>query len=81
MVALSRKFVNVKIDLETEAGAKLAEELELVGSPAFVIYHPDGEVALRQTGYAEADVMSYLLRSGLEMALRSRPNEARREIN
>ncbi|MCI0366447.1 MAG: hypothetical protein L0219_21500, partial [Phycisphaerales bacterium] len=76
---LSRKFVNVKLDLETEAGAKLADELELVGSPAFAIYHPNGEVALRQTGYAEAEVMSYLLRSGLEIALRSRPNEARRE--
>ncbi len=70
IVQLSRKFINVKLDLETEAAAKLAEELELIGTPAFAIFSPKGDLLQRHTGYAETDVMNFLLRGSLETALR-----------
>ena len=75
VVELSRKFVCVKLDLETDAAAKLAERLELIGSPAFAVYNADGEVVLKHTSYAEADVVAEFLRDGLERS-QSTPRDA-----
>ncbi|MCI0488436.1 MAG: thioredoxin family protein [Blastocatellia bacterium] len=66
VIALSRKYVTVKVDLDTQAGTALAEELELLGSPVFVIYNPGGQVLIKQSGYTETDILTSLLREGLD---------------
>lgn len=68
VIGLSRKYVPVKLNLESAAGTKLAEELEVNGSPAFVVFSPDGKVLIKHSGFAEADYMTNLLREGLVMA-------------
>lgn len=66
VVALSRKFVCVKLSLDTPAVAELADELKLIGTPAFAFYSVDGEVTQKHTSYAEADFVADLFREGLE---------------
>ena len=68
VIGLSRKFVPVKLNLDNESVTKLAEDLELIGSPAFVVFNPDGKVLIKHAGYAEADYMKNLLSEGLVMS-------------
>lgn len=63
---VARKFVCVKLNLENPEVAKLADQLDLVGSPAFAVYNPKNEIILRHTSYADADFMAQRLREGLE---------------
>ncbi len=63
---VARKFVCVKLNLENPEVAKLADQLDLVGTPAFAVYNKRSEVVLRHTSYADADFMAQRLREGLE---------------
>ena len=68
VVGLSRKFIPVKLNLDRESVTKLAEDLELIGSPAFVVFNPDGKVLIKHAGFAEAGYMRNLLSEGLVMS-------------
>ena len=68
VVELSRKFVCVKVDRELDSGERIAEQLELVGSPAFAIFDSAGEVVLKHQNYAEADFMVDFLTDGLALS-------------
>ncbi|MGD9857491.1 MAG: deiodinase-like protein [Planctomycetaceae bacterium] len=65
VVAASRKFVPVKIDLTGEEGKKLGEQLDIVGTPTFVIFNSSGDVVARHEGPAEPSEFTAFLRTGL----------------
>ncbi|NNF00683.1 MAG: hypothetical protein HKN25_16830 [Pyrinomonadaceae bacterium] len=68
VVGLSRKFVPVKLNLEKDSWARLAEELEVLGSPAFVVFDSTGKVLIKHAGFAEAEFMKDLLSEGLVLS-------------
>jgi thiol-disulfide isomerase/thioredoxin len=66
VVALSRKYVCVQLDRTAPEGERLADEWELVGTPAFAVLDPSGKVVHKHVNYAEADFLTQFLTDGLE---------------
>ena len=70
VVALSRKFVGVKVDIVTDAGQKTGDNYKVIGTPAFVILSPDGSELSRHLGPADAKTMQQFLQDALQNNLK-----------
>lgn len=66
IVALSRKYVGVKVDITTDDGEKIAKQYDVIGTPVFVILSADGaETIVHHSGPADIETMKKFLEGGL----------------
>lgn len=49
----NQKFINVKVDMESGEGPKLARKYPLEGYPTLFFINPDGEIVKQVIGYQE----------------------------
>lgn len=68
-VFFNENFVNVKFDLETEAGKPIAKEHEIYAFPTMIFFDHNGEFTHRSVGYHEADELIELGREALNPSM------------
>jgi len=53
----NQKFINVKIDMESGEGPKLAKKYPLEGYPTLFFINPDGEIVKQVIGYQNPETL------------------------
>ena len=71
VVSLSRKFVAAEVDITTDAGEKIADAYDVVGTPVFVLLGADGVELARHSGPADVVTLTKLLGSVLDNRVHS----------